>query len=127
MTTNSTDRRVVALVLLALGALVVLPVLLVGAGVMGFGPGGGMWGGGMGPGGTWGDAGAPGWVLVLGVVTRLLFLAVVVGVGYLLYRAVTTGRSGSDRALEELRVAYARGDVDDEEFERRRETLERER
>ncbi|MEF8851348.1 MAG: SHOCT domain-containing protein [Haloarculaceae archaeon] len=52
----------------------------------------------------------------------------VVGLGYLLYRAVAgtrTGTPAADPAVEELRIAYARGEVDDEEYERRRERLQR--
>ncbi|WP_435347853.1 SHOCT domain-containing protein [Haloarchaeobius sp. HRN-SO-5] len=35
--------------------------------------------------------------------------------------------ASNDRALEELRIAYARGDVDDEEYRRRKRVLERDR
>ena len=52
-----------------------------------------------------------------------------VGIGYLLYRGLVGGVGSSltsDRALEELRVAYARGDLSDEEFEERRAKLTRE-
>jgi putative membrane protein len=72
----------------------------------------------------WGGGAAPGWLFLVGVAVPLLFLAVVVGAGYLLYRAAT-GRSDEDDAVAALRLAYARGDVDDDEFERRREVLER--
>lgn len=111
-----TDDRLVLLVLVALGVLLVLPVLLMGGGMYG-GPmmGGGMWGmGGL-------DGTMGGWFLV--VVSQLLFLAVLVGLGYLVYRALTGG-NGADPALEELRSAYARGELSDEEYERRRERLE---
>jgi putative membrane protein len=124
MSTTATDRRLVTILLVALGALVVLPLLFMGGGMMGYmGPGmmGGMWGG------TWGDGGAvPGWLYVVGIVMRLLFLAVVVGAGYLVYRLVVD-RTDEDDALAELRLAYARGDLDDDEYERRREVLERDR
>ncbi|WP_257300767.1 SHOCT domain-containing protein [Haloarchaeobius sp. FL176] len=39
--------------------------------------------------------------------------------------AARSEQSSTDRALEELRIAYARGEVDDDEFERRRRKLER--
>lgn len=58
-----------------------------------------------------------------------LWLVVAVVVLTLLYRASGEDEGeapGSDPALEELRRAYARGEVDDEEFDRRRERLERE-
>jgi putative membrane protein len=73
-------------------------------------------------GGMWGDA-TPGWVFVVSAVMQLAFLAVVVGGVYLVYRAST--RETEDDALAELRLAYARGDLDDDEYERRREVLER--
>ena len=121
MSTRSTDRRLVTILLVtlgALGALVVLPLLFMGGGTMGY----------MGPGmmgGMWGDGGTvPGWLYVVGIALRLLVLAVVVGAGYLVYRVVAD-RTDEDDALAELRLAYARGDLDDDEYERRREVLER--
>jgi len=111
------------LVLLLLAAVILLPLLTMGmgGGMMG-GPmmGGGMWGGGMWDGGT-----APGWWLLVGLLGRVLTLLVVVGVGYLLYRAVTESGSEADDAMAELRLAYARGDLSDEEYEQRRQMLER--
>jgi putative membrane protein len=122
MTTNSIDRRLVPLVLAALGVLVLLPVLLVGGGMMGYMGYGPMMGV---QGGMWANGGAaPGWLFLVGAVLQLLFLAVAVGAGYLLSRAVT-GRPGGDDALAALRLAYARGDLDDDEFERRRDVLDR--
>lgn len=50
-----------------------------------------------------------------------LFLIVLL-LGYVLYR-VLGGDSDGDRALEELREAYARGDLSTEEFDERRERL----
>lgn len=74
--------------------------------------------------------GAPVWFAVVGLLGQLLWVAALLAVGYLLYRAVTSGggrdgRGGdrADPALEELRLAYARGEVNDEEYERRRERL----
>lgn len=62
------------------------------------------------------------------LVSGLVPLVVLVGVGYLVYRAFAGGSlpGGRDPAVEELRVAFARGDVSREEFEERRELLERE-
>jgi putative membrane protein len=120
MSQNTTDRQLVTLVLVILGALLLLPVLLMG-GMMGFGTTmGGTWGGHM-----WGAGQASGWMVLIGAVVQLVFLAAVVGVGYLLYRALVGSDSGTDEALEELRHAYARGDLTDEEYEQRRETLRR--
>ena len=121
MSTNPTDDQLVTIVLIVLGAVVVLPVLFMGFGMMGFGPmTGGMWGGHM-----WSDGPVPGWMVLVGVLMQLLFLAAIVGAGYLVYRAVTTADRGADQALEELRLAYARGDFTDEEYEQRKDTLER--
>ncbi|MGQ4554371.1 SHOCT domain-containing protein [Halobellus sp. GM3] len=128
------------------GALVVLGVLLL-AGPLLFGMSGGAWAGGMwGPmydggmwrpmydGGMWGpmhDGGGGGtvwWVVVL--LWRLLLLVTLVGGGYVLYRAASGDRGETadrrDPAMEELRGAYARGDISEEEYERRRERLRRE-
>lgn len=107
-------------------ALVVL-VPLIGMGVMmlmfGLWGGGHMWNGGMWNGGMWNGTGAQ-W---LWLVSWLVVLALLVGGGYLLYRAVNRSDGKRvDPALEELRLAYARGELSDEEFERRRERLERE-
>ncbi|MDF9747271.1 SHOCT domain-containing protein [Natrinema salsiterrestre] len=122
MATDTRDTRLVTIVLVTLGALVVLPMLFMGVGLIGFGPMmGGMWGHGAWDGGT-----APGWMPLVAVLMQLLFVAAVVGGGYFLYRSVT-GADDSDRALEELRLAYARGDLDDDEYEQRRNTLERDR
>lgn len=55
----------------------------------------------------------------------LVWLVGLLGIGYLLYRSLAGGmqtKSASDPALEELRLAYARGDLSEEEFEQRRRT-----
>ncbi|MFB1065646.1 SHOCT domain-containing protein [Natrinema sp. H-ect4] len=120
MATETNDTRLVTIVLITLGALVVLPMVFMGFGMMGFGPMmGGMWGHG-----AWGDGTAPGWMPLVAVLLQLLFVAAIIGGGYLLYRAIA-GSDDSDRALEELRVTYARGEVSDEEYEQRRDALER--
>ncbi|WP_144906317.1 SHOCT domain-containing protein [Halobellus captivus] len=43
--------------------------------------------------------------------------------GYLLHRAATGGER-TDPAIDELQSAYARGDLSEEGYERRRERLE---
>lgn len=54
----------------------------------------------------------------------LVVLVGIIGIGYYLYGAVATDNpQGSDQAIEELRLAYARGDLSEEEFERRLERL----
>ncbi|MEF8781591.1 MAG: SHOCT domain-containing protein [Haloarculaceae archaeon] len=120
MTPDSTDTRLATLALVALGALVALPFVFMTVGTMGFGPMmGGTWGHGM-----WGDGAAPGWMPVVGAVMQLLVLAALLGVGYLFYRAIAGSDEDSDRALEELRLAYAQGELSDEEYENRRQRLE---
>ena len=121
MSTDTSDRRLLTLLLVVLGALVLFPLLGMGFGMMGYGSMmGGMWGGGM-----WGGSTVPGWMLVVGLVLPLLFLLVLGGLVYLVYRLLTD-EDAEDGALEELRTAYARGDLTDEEFEERRARLREE-
>ncbi|MFC6616218.1 SHOCT domain-containing protein [Halopenitus salinus] len=55
----------------------------------------------------------------------LAVLLVVLGVGYALYRVVTRGGlSSRDPALRELRVAYAQGELSEDEFKQRKDVLE---
>lgn len=121
MPDKTDDTRLVTIVLVMIGAFVLFPMFFMGFGMMGVGPMmGGTWGGHM-----WGDGTMPGWMFVVGIVIQLLFLAVLLGGGYLAYRAITGDASDSDRALEELRLTYARGELTDEEYEQRREALDR--
>lgn len=102
------------IILVVIAALVLAPILMM---VFMF-PMMGMWGGMMG--GFDGFGGSPLW----GIGMMLLWLVVLVGGGYLLYRWVSgAGSIGADPALEELRLAYARGELSDEEFEERRSRL----
>jgi putative membrane protein len=113
---SSNQLDTTTVVLLLLGVLIVLPLLTMG---MGFG-------GMMGYGGMMGGYGSVGgWWPLVGMVMRILFLLVVLGGGYLVFRRLTETRESRTPAMEELRMAYARGDLTDEEFEARRETLER--
>lgn len=107
--------RVVLVVLLVL---VLVPVFLMALAMpmMGMMMG---WDGGMMGGTSW----------VWGVGMMLLWVVVLVGIGYLAYRGLrgSVGPAATtDPALEELRLAYARGDLSEEEFETRREKLRRE-
>ena len=114
----ATNAQLSRLVLVALAVLLLLPVvtMLFAWPLMGMG----WWMhepvGPTGPGGFGGSA-TPTWMLGFWVVG----LVILVGGGYLLYRAMSN--SSSDPALEELRRAYARGDLSDDEFEERRQRL----
>lgn len=107
----TTESDLVRTLLLVVAIVVLVPVLmmLVAWPVMG------MWGGGH----MWNGSGGTG-MWMLGWLPLLLLL---LGGGYLLYGAVDRSE-GQDAALEELRLAYARGDLTDEEYENRRERLE---
>ena len=76
--------------------------------------------------GWWGSTGpsvglSPFW----GIGMMVVFLLVLVGIGYFLYKSVTGEvLNDKDSALEELRIAYARGDISQDEFQERRELLE---
>ncbi|MFB6102402.1 MAG: SHOCT domain-containing protein [Haloplanus sp.] len=102
----------------------IVPVAQWQPGPHGPGPHGPHWGGGhhwgTGMGGTgMGTVGFGGWWPVL-----LLFLLLVGVVAAALYLALRAdGGDGEDGALAELRERYAAGDLDEEEFERRRERL----
>ena len=107
-----------ATLLIVLGAILLLPLL----GMTVMMPMMGMWGWGhMADTGMWG-AGGGSWAWIVMWLVPLVALG---GLGYLLYRGLTgtTDESG-DPALEALRLAYARGDLSDEEFEQRRQRLD---
>jgi putative membrane protein len=107
----SNDDQLLRLVLLIGAALLLLPVLmmLVMMPTMS-GMHTGMWDGGM--------MGTGGWWLV----SSLLPLVVIAVLAYVGYRALAGGE-GSDQAIEELRQAYARGELTDEEYETRMQRL----
>ena len=112
---SSNQLDTTTIVLLILGAIIVLPLLTMG---MGFG-------GMMGYGGMMGGYGTTsGWWPLVGMLVQLVFLLVLLGGGYLVFRRVTEAKSVRNPAMEELRTAYARGDLTDEEFETRRDKLE---
>lgn len=116
----ATDNDLVRVLLAVVAVIVLVPLLMMlfmmpmmGAWTGGHMADGGMWGVG---GGTW-----------LWPLMWLVPFVVVAGLGYLVYRAVRRSTDdSSDPAIEELRSAYARGDITDEEFEKRRERLRRE-
>lgn len=119
MATERPSDGLLRIVLIVLAVIVLFPLLLMVfampmMGMMGWGWGGGM-AGGLSP--LW------------GIGMTLVWLVVLIAIGYLLYRGLIGGVGSTmtnDRALEELRVAYARGELSDEEFEERRATLSRE-
>lgn len=123
MTTTTSQRQLLWVVLIILGALVLLPALFMGLGMMGYGPMmGGFWGGGVGM-----NSGTiPGWLVAAGFLIQLLFFLAIIAGGYLLVRAITGTQDNEDRALAELRLAYARGDLTDEEYDERKRRLEAE-
>lgn len=117
----ATDDSLIRTLLIVIVAILLLPVLMMTLAMpmMGVWGGGHMWNGGM-----WGGSGATWMWLLMSVIPLLVLL----GLGYLLYSAVRhSGGQRADPALEELRTAYARGDLTDEEFEERRERLRREK
>ena len=114
--TSSNQLDTTTIVLLILGAIIVLTLLTMG---MGFG-------GMMGYGGMMGGYGTTsGWWPLVGMLVQLVFLLLLLGGGYLVFRRVTASQSSLNPAMEELRMAYARGDLTEEEFEARRNKLER--
>lgn len=88
---------------------------------------GGMMGGYGGFGGPMGGFGGTGGWSLLGFLPLVGLLLLIGGGIYLATRAANRdGKApASDGALAELRLAYARGDLSDDEFERRREVLRR--
>jgi len=118
MATTTTDRQLVWVVLAIVAALVIIPLV----GMLLTGPMMGR----MGATGMWAADGVSGWMLMVSAGMQLLFLAVIAGAIYLGYRALTRHRESTDPAVAELRAAYARGDLSDEEYETRRERLETE-
>jgi putative membrane protein len=104
--TTTTRTSTATIVLLVLGALVVLPLLTMGGGMMGVG-GFGMLGGGM-----------------------FLWPLVLIGLVLLLVYGVGNRDRGDDtgqvQAIETLRERYARGELTDDEYNDRLRTLRNE-
>ena len=117
MSSSSSDQLdATTIVLLVLVVIILLPLI-----TMGFG-----FGGMMGYGGMMGwDGTTSSWWPLVGLLVQLVFLLAVLGGGYLLFRRTADSQSSHDPAMDELRTAYARGELSDEEFEARRERLER--
>lgn len=103
------------LVLLVLGGLLLLPFLTMGLGV------GGMMGGYGGMAGSYGGTGGA-WSIVGSLVQLAVPVLLLVG-GYMLLKRTRQSTDREGDAIAELRRTYARGDLSDEEFERRLERL----
>ncbi|WP_265110917.1 SHOCT domain-containing protein [Halosolutus halophilus] len=109
---SSNQLDTTTIVLLILGAIIVLPVLTMGFGGM------------MGYSGMMGQyGGAGGWWPLVGMLVPFTLLLVLLGGGYLILQRVTDSQTPHDPAMEELRTAYARGELSDEEFKERRRRL----
>ncbi|KYH24131.1 hypothetical protein HAPAU_37740 [Halalkalicoccus paucihalophilus] len=120
MSTERTSDGLLRIVLIVLAVIVLFPLLMMVFAMPMMGMMGWWWGGGM----------AGGLSPLWGIGMMLVWLIILIGIGYLLYRGLVGGVGSSittDRALEELRVAYARGDLSEEEFEERRTNLRREK
>lgn len=114
MSTPRQSDNTLRIVLIVLAAIVFAPMLMM---LLAF-PMFGMWGGMMG--GFGGAEISPGW----GVGMALVWLFVLLVGGYLVYRWLSSEAAApTDPALDELRLAYARGDLSAEEFEERRANL----
>ncbi|WP_331236187.1 SHOCT domain-containing protein [Natronorarus salvus] len=117
MTTTDTLVRLLVLIV-AVVLLVPFLMMLLMAPMMGMG-----WWGPWGDPGMWDGTGV--WWPRL--VMQGLFLLVLLVIGYLIYWGfVHSSHRERDAALRELRMAYARGDLSNEEFEERRTRLQRE-
>ncbi|WP_318567784.1 SHOCT domain-containing protein [Salinigranum marinum] len=71
----------------------------------------------------WGAAGGAGFGLLWWLVLLAIALALVVGAVYLVHRLDASATTEQD-AVDVLRSRYASGEIDDEEFERRRTRLD---
>lgn len=119
MSTERTSDGLLKAILVVIAAIVLLPMLMMVFAVPMMAMMGWWWGGGI----------AGGLSPLWGIGMMLLWLVVLVGGGYFLYRSLIGGLGSpltGDKALEELRMAYARGDISDEEFEDRRAKLSHE-
>jgi putative membrane protein len=119
MSTARTSDGLLRIVVIVLGVLLLFPLLMMVFAMPMMGMMGWWWGGGM------MNRFSPLW----GIGMLLIWLVILLAIGYAIYR-VLVGQvalgSGADPALEELRMAYARGDLTDEEFEERRHKLQQE-
>lgn len=116
MGTQRSNDGWLRIVVIGLGVLVLFPMVMMAVMM----PMMGWW---------WGDGVSRGFSPLWGVAMMLIWVVILGSIGYLLYRGVAGSlhRNGeTDPALEELRLAYARGDLTEDEFEERRSKLRRE-
>lgn len=116
MATTRGSDGLVRVVVVVLGVIVLFPLLMMVFAMPMMGMMGWWWDGGM----------MNGFSPLWGVGMLLVWLVVLLAIGYVISRVLVgqvAPESGGDPALEELRLAYARGDLTDEEFEQRRKTL----
>ncbi|QDX39382.1 SHOCT domain-containing protein [Salarchaeum sp. JOR-1] len=108
------------LVVIALAVLVGTPLVVMAVMIPFMGAYGGMMGGYGGYGGMMG-----GYSPIWGIGLSLGLLLVLAVIGYAAYRVLSGSRaeSSTDPAQEELRIAYARGELSDEEYETRAKRL----
>jgi putative membrane protein len=111
---SETRSDLTTLLLVVLGIFILWPLLMMMVGGMGL----------MGYGGMMSGPYSDGGYSIVGVALQFAFVILFLGGGFLLARRLIGHRESRDEALEELRLAYARGDLSDEEFETRRQTLE---
>ena len=118
MTARRTNNLVLLVIVLVVG-LVFVPLLGMAVMMPMMGTMGWMWGGS-------GMAGS-GWSPLITLGGSLIWLGVVALLAYAAYRvAAGRGGDGRDPAIAELRRAYARGELTDEEYETRRTRLSNE-
>lgn len=118
MAAQRSNDGLLRIVVIVVGGIVLLPLLLMALMMPMMGMMGWSWHTGV------GGRISPLW----GIGMMLVWFVVLLGGGYLLFRGVASGLGhdeASDPALAELRLAYARGDLTDQEFEERRSRLER--
>ncbi|WP_254545650.1 SHOCT domain-containing protein [Halomarina pelagica] len=116
MATTRTTDGLLRIVVIVLAVVVLFPLLTMAFAMPMMGMMGWWWGGR-----TFGGL-SPMW----GIGMMLIWLLLLLGIGYVVYRGLAGGvDTDADPALAELRLAYARGDLTEEEFEQRRARLER--
>ena len=117
MSTARTSDGLLRIVVIVIGVLLLFPLLMMVFPMPMMGMMGWWWDGGM----------MNGFSPLWGIGMLLVWLVVLLAIGYAIYRVLVgqvAPESGGDPALEELRLAYARGDLTDEEFEERRQNLQ---